>query len=112
MKVIQEALRDANEQVSGTGELLEEAADEIVRLKRQAGLDKAKIVSLREALEETRLELGQIAGLALTTTTALGQDSKQLQVSLGEILERVRVADQTIRETRDQTNLRIGQALK
>ena len=108
MNSLSEELRSANLD----SDLLEEAADEIVRLKHQASLDNTKIVGLRDALETIKGSVNELAALALSTVTTLGHSGKQLQVSLGDILEQVRVADQAIRETRDETNLKIGQALK
>ena len=133
MKVIQEALRDANEQVSGTGDLLEQAADEITRLKRLdtihakeigklravlQGIEqresgyKKQVERLQVALKESNLALNLIVGQVVEGSARTVEEFGKATAPLLEATQRLVLLDQTVRATRDGANKAALEALE
>ena len=133
MKVIQEALREANEQVAGTGNLLEQAADEITRLKRldtihiketgklraalqtieqREGGYKKQVDRLQTALKESNQALNLIAGQVIEGSARTVEEFEKAKTPLLEAKQRLTVLDQTVRAARDGANKAVTEALE
>ena len=65
--VLQQQLRNAGEQVEGTGNLLLQAADEINNLKRQLASVRAQVDVLQTALVKVRADVNTTIDKTLGT---------------------------------------------